>query len=432
MNLPEEVPGASVTLICEVFGVSRAAYYQGGTSIINSALHSGKRSSFFILLLLVGLAAGCAPALSPSQPVVAPEGTKSPTSTTPPPLFQNRPPNTSPEVTAQLPVFTGAEPAGVPPDLKQDWGIDERLKTNGFIVSAPKNTVLDWYRSKMVSWTLVTEQALPGRPGTNESLGFQRYRKGDEGVFILVVGNIMNGKSMLILVEGSWSLVEKCATRFGSSPPPAGGTEPARDTTQPILKNLAVEFGRYDPITGRAGTFLFQKDQDKVFLEFGAKVMGPDGEKTLPTFEYRTIEGATVYAAADGYVTNLEYQSETDDYEILIAPVKQNSVWYVSHDHVKGVSLKVGDRVTAGQVLGTVGSWFGGLGRTELMIGRSNSGRGATYYCPFKLFDPLLVGEYKQKVGNLTADWESFKGDTSIYNESKDVHPGCPYETLSD
>lgn len=204
---------------------------------------------------------------------------------------------------------------------------------------------------------------------------------------------------------------------------------PSIDNTPPVIKNLMVEFGRYDPATGRAGAFLFDANQDKVFLEFGARVMGPDGEKTLPTFEYRTAEGATVYAAADGYVTMVEYQADTADYEIIASPVKENSAWLVSYDHVKGVNLAVGDFISAGQTLGTVGSFGSGMGRTELMIRKHTESKD---YCPFSLFSSSLIEEYKQKVRDLIVDWESFKGNTSIYDESRDIYPGCPYETLID
>ena len=205
---------------------------------------------------------------------------------------------------------------------------------------------------------------------------------------------------------------------------------PPATISPPVLKNLVVDFGQYNPATGRAGAFLFDADQDKVFLEFGAQVNGPDGPKTLPTFEYRTVDGASVHAAADGYVTAVMNQPETGDYEILVSPNKDSRDWFVGYDHVKGVTLQVGDQVTAGQYLGTVGSWGSGLGRTELQVGKSGS-NSVTNYCPFSLFSPSLLNTYKQQVMDLMADWESFKGNTNIYNDSG-PYPGCSSETLSE
>jgi hypothetical protein len=42
------------------------------------------------------------------------------------------------------------------------------------------------------------------------------------------------------------------------------------------------------------------------------------------------------------------------------------------------------------------------------------------------LFDPALVLAFQQKVAGLMADWETFKGDISIYDQAL----GCVVATL--
>lgn len=193
------------------------------------------------------------------------------------------------------------------------------------------------------------------------------------------------------------------------------------DTT-PVLKNLIVDFAPYNGGTGRAGSFLFELSEDKVFLEFGAVV---DESKVLPTFEYRVVAGSSVYAAADAYILSVVYQAVTADYEISTALDMIEFDYVVSYDHIKNPTVSMGDWVTAGTVLGTAGTWSATLGRTELMVIGDFTPTGNTAFCPFSFFDPSLKITYMNKVTQHMSDWEAFKSDTGIYDQGSMVAPGC-------
>lgn len=213
-------------------------------------------------------------------------------------------------------------------------------------------------------------------------------------------------------------------------PEPEPAPEEEEAEVLPVLKNLMVNFAPYSATTGKAGDFIFDLAQDKVFLEYGAVVEGPGGPKTLPTFEYRTDVNAQVFAAADGYVQMVSFQSDTGDYEIHTTPT-ETSQYTVSYDHVKNVTVSEGDTVVAGQVLGKVGTWDETMGRTELMIfGPFGEGGAAITFCPFTFFDPTLLATYKAKVQQLMNDWEAFKGDDTIYDGANAYTTGCRAETL--
>ncbi len=215
-------------------------------------------------------------------------------------------------------------------------------------------------------------------------------------------------------------------------------TTPSIPVTSPnpeaklVLKNLIVEIEPYDKSLGRAGGIIFELGDTLPFATFGEVVQGPDGAKTLPTFEYHTVPSAEVFAAAEGVVVNVHSNSGWNDYEILITP-DADSYWQVWYDHVQNVSVKKGDHVTAGQGLGTSGIRSQTAGRTELMVRYSNWRTGETYtVCPFSVFDPSLSSIYQNKISQLMQDWEDFKGDSTIYSQSSHIYPGCQQEKIEE
>lgn len=241
------------------------------------------------------------------------------------------------------------------------------------------------------------------------------------------------------LLEGPRTLCsfrEPAAIREGNNLPTAESQPEkqaviTKEDKAPVFKNLGVSFGPWDKSTNRAGAFIFLPSENKVFLEYGAEVKSSEGGvKILPTFEYRTVSDADVFAAIDGVVTNVVYQDKTQDYAIHIQPAP-NSQWILEHDHISNLRISKGDMVKAGDILGKVGSLGGGLGRTEIMFWNSSATRPLTY-CPFKYFDPQLLSEYQQKVLRHMKDWEEFKGNPNLYDEEKHIFPGCAYENLLD
>lgn len=215
-------------------------------------------------------------------------------------------------------------------------------------------------------------------------------------------------------------LLASCSS--GSSGGGGGGTGLA-----PVLENLVVTFAAYDAETGRAGDFIFVTARNKVFDEFGAVVEDVGGDPVvLPTFEYKVSPDSQLVSPMAGIISQVDYQEETSDYSIVIIP-ESGSEWFVNIDHVTEVLVSVGESVTAGQLLGKPGVWDETLGRTELMVVKNQ-----TYYCPFNLFAPALKSEYEAKVTELMSDWETFKGDDTIYDQAAMVVPGCNESTLTD
>ncbi len=211
------------------------------------------------------------------------------------------------------------------------------------------------------------------------------------------------------------------------NPPFDGGTEPIFEESIPQLQNLVVEFGEWNGETGQAGDFHFVSYEEKVFLEFGAEVEGPDGPKILPTFEYRVNSEANVLSPIDGVIADTLHQSEGSDVEVWIKPTSESS-YVVIIDHVTDLQVSVGMEIPAGTILGKPGPWNQDLGRVELMVVKMDEG---LTYAPFYMFDAELKVTYEQKVWQLMEDWETFKSDTTLYDQPamEPYHAGCLAET---
>ena len=183
--------------------------------------------------------------------------------------------------------------------------------------------------------------------------------------------------------------------------------------TPPVLKNLVVEFADYDPATEFAGDFTFRDNFERMFFEFGYRGSADPGD-LVAEFAYIVKEDALLKAPCDGIITRLEKRSDGDYY--IIIQSKKNSHWFTQVDHVLNVTVKKGDEVKAGDVLGNPGNWNNsvGLGVVELSVINDKENKN---YCPFSYFDPVLRPSYEAKVQKLMDDWEDYKGDENIYSD---------------
>ena len=194
-----------------------------------------------------------------------------------------------------------------------------------------------------------------------------------------------------------------------------------------VIENLGVRFGPWDGSTNRAGDFLFVRNEQKVFLEFGARVAAAEGGfKELPTFEYRIRPDAWVVAIAEGKITRLVYQDDTADYEFT-ATSESDPDFEVGYDHVLNIRVEANQVVHAGDTLGQPGTWSAGLGRFEIMI---NNTRTRHSYCPFCYFDTSKSEVAAGQVLQLMRDWERFKNDTTLYDERSHSFPGCRMNSM--
>lgn len=152
----------------------------------------------------------------------------------------------------------------------------------------------------------------------------------------------------------------------GTGTSPSGsGTSP---TPTPVATNPPV------PVLSVAAVDLALVND---FLPFGYVSSG----RVNPAYELRTSgEGAPVRAASPGTVVGIRDNPVEGDSEIEVSPPNASG-YALIYDHVLALEVATGQTVAAGQVLGRVGRFIPGVGRTELQVNRT-SGGSTVALCP--------------------------------------------------
>lgn len=205
------------------------------------------------------------------------------------------------------------------------------------------------------------------------------------------------------------------------------------------LKNIGFNLTAYDSSTNKAGDFEITDALKKIvtsdpiygkqaWRDYGIQDVrspnDPTKRNVQPTF-YLPI-GTKVLAPIDGVVTKVETLYSNDS--TIWYSTSAESTWSYETEHVKNVQVKVGDTVTAGQVVAEVSDYdtrnTPGYGLVELGLFHPVNNE-PTHWCPFEHLDASVKDQTLKNISSVYAAWESFVGDTTIYNESSYALPGC-------
>jgi len=248
-------------------------------------------------------------------------------------------------------------------------------------------------------------------------------------------GNGLDNNEIIPSYDASADEIPQVQSNFDRTPWDENNTTDgsAPKSGRPVIMNVGINIGTWDKTTNRAGDFFFDDTEyvnDKMFAEYGELVVNDLGRKLLPHPTYWLPEGTELVAVADGTVQQIDFLEQLGDYGVLIMP-KDAPQWTINYEHVSNVKVHEGQQVLAGDVIAEV-SMHGDMGMAELMIFRG----GATpadivSVCPYLLLDPNVKEQYDQKILQLAADWEEFKGK-DIYDESAWISPGCLYENMTE
>ena len=199
-----------------------------------------------------------------------------------------------------------------------------------------------------------------------------------------------------------------------------------------LLKNIGVNLDYYDPKTGKAGDFTFTKEKlqfGRMFMGFGFVIpassasSGKDKSNPQPTFIVPL--GTPVRSLVDGVVAAMP-KVWSGDYSIQVSANGKLEKWMYETEHVINPKVKVGDRVTAGQIIAEPSNYDLGTptGFGIMEIGILRGGQTPEHVCPFAYLDPSIKEETFSKIKAFYTSWEEYIGDTSLYDEAESV-PGC-------
>ena len=198
------------------------------------------------------------------------------------------------------------------------------------------------------------------------------------------------------------------------------------------LKNIGVNLDYYNPETNKAGDFEFTKTRlefNRLFMGFGfvipADVASSNKEKSNPQPTFIVPLGTPVRSLVDGVVAAMP-TLWSGDISIQVTTDGKMQKWIYETEHVRNPKVKVGDRVSAGQVIAEVDN-FGnsapsGFGATE--IGILKGGQKPEHVCPFAYLDESIKEETLKKLTFLFKSWEEYTGDKTLYDEANPI-PGC-------
>jgi hypothetical protein len=145
--------------------------------------------------------------------------------------------------------------------------------------------------------------------------------------------------------------------------------------------------------------------------------------------------GTSVISMVDGTVCDVP-KLYSNDYSVRVAPpgmacMQGGAYILYEHEHILNPTVKVGDKVTAGQKIGIVGDYnphwkAKGLGILETGVFFSKKGSNAPWHaCLSSFLDPSKKTALLATLSSAYAAWEAELGDNTLYDEAKMSPVGC-------
>lgn len=219
-----------------------------------------------------------------------------------------------------------------------------------------------------------------------------------------------------------------------------------------VIQNFGFRLAEFDPATGMAGDVritgvvppvLPDSDPNKAVIDAANRHLvshyGADeqnGTRDVQMSIFLPL-GTEVTSMVDGTVCDVP-TLYSGDYSVRVAPVgmkcgEGGAPVLFETEHVSAPRVKVGDTVSAGQVVATVSDYRGdwraiGMGIVEIGVFFIKDNSGAPWHaCPLKYLAPDKAESLRATLASVLAAWEAELGDPSLYDETL-PNPTCVVE----
>lgn len=252
------------------------------------------------------------------------------------------------------------------------------------------------------------------------------FHKGSHVIIVIAVVVVLIGALGFVALKS-------ISKQSGDSPATSifGNT---KDPNEPPLKikHIGINLDKYNPKTGMAGDLKFTKKGIEqygniIFFEYGAtaKANSAAQERKNPQPTFIVPLGTKIHSLVDGEVVKIE-TLYSKDVSVMVSDSK-DSQWIYELEHVANPTVKVGDKVTAGQVVAEASphdsQYHPGFGLYE--IGILHAGNPPKHVCIFNYLDDSIKQKTFAAINDLYTSWETYMGDTSLYQQEKNPVPGC-------
>lgn len=167
----------------------------------------------------------------------------------------------------------------------------------------------------------------------------------------------------------------------------------------------------------------------KGFYPFGDKLGGKLDIRLNPNFEFSSLKSGTkIVSAIDGVVGFIKTQAETGDSEVFIQP-SNGSVWTLGYDHISNVTVKKGQKVKIGDVIGEPAVQGNGALRFEFQINKDEAGV-TTHVCPSLKLDTDVKESVLAEIAAMEQSWNIVSG-INLYDLAAQDPAGCVKKTMT-
>lgn len=238
------------------------------------------------------------------------------------------------------------------------------------------------------------------------------------------VGDHMFNRLLVVSVFVAFTFgCNETNNKTGTPPNSNNSNVASLDSNEPPLKLKSIGINFED--------FKFTQEKlqfDRLIMGYGFVVPansasnGKDKSNPQPTFVVPL--GTKVRSLVDGIVVAIP-TLWSGDKSIQVTADGQMQKWIYETEHVINPIVKVGDRVTAGQVIAEVGSFGGGdpdgFGAVE--IGILAGGNPPYHVCPFAHLDESIKQDTFDKLRAHFNSWQDYVGIQTLFPET--TIPGC-------